>query len=307
MFPQAKSFFTDRMPLREQAVTANREISEKMFGTVPSEVSADHDYALHGKDGWLYLGNALDLECADEQEESPRQATAAWLALQRTLRDRGKQTLVVVPPDKSTIYPEHLPSVYPAKDCAPSGSARLWSELEGVRDPGFVPLRQPLLKAKRDEQQPVYRRKDSHWTSVGESYMVREILKALGGPAQMVRSDLHYVPGTYTGDLTQMDQDPTTDTSSEVQVVRPPDAPRVPGRTVIVGDSFALVHLDVLRPYFEDLKIVLWWWGDPKAYAAAIEQADTVILESVERLYVGHAPDIRKVNRLVSAQPGGAR
>lgn len=80
---------------------------------------------------------------------------------------------------------------------------------------------------------------------------------------------------------------------------RRPRARKVPGRTVFVLDSFGEKVTDLLRPYFESFEIVYWsreHKTSPGRLAAAVERADTVIFETVEREFAFRASNGEQVN-----------
>ena len=71
---------------------------------------------------------------------------------------------------------------------------------------------------------------------------------------------------------------------------RPPGARRVPGKTLFIRDSFGDGVLPFLSLYFADLRKSRW--SVPSAQLSrAIEEADTVIFESVEREFAFRASE----------------
>lgn len=329
-FSQTTRFLTDRMPLRAEAVRANTRIWTDVFDATPrygsaqapgddqalpfagaavagaaagKETSAPHAEAaqvLVGKRGWLFLKGEQDRSC---QPFLPvRQALERWQGLARQLRSEDRRVLLVVPPDKGSVYPEYLPD-FPHDECAAAGKRQLWSLLDRAEaDSLAIALKDDLLEDKRAVGDDLYARKDSHWTTLGSLRLVRAVVNRLGrvvpAPARTgrVRVKSHEIvnPGRaeYTGDLTALLGAPETDTQARREIRRDPEAPRVPGRTVLVGDSYSDAPLPQLTPYFEDL-LVLSWVNTPAAKVAdEIERADTVILETVEREFTYRAAEL---------------
>lgn len=318
-FAQTTRFLTDRMPLRAQAVRANTRIWTDVFGTTPrygpvqapggdqalpfagapaeesAQAPADAASAaqvLVGRDGWLFLQGEQDRSCQPFMAFD--EALRRWEALAAQIRADGRRVVLAVPPDKGSVYPEHLPD-FPGEACAAAGKRRLWRLLSGaeVGSPQrVVALRDDLLAQKPSAGDGLYSRKDSHWTTFGSLALVRALVERLGDaggatatPEISVRSDEIVDPGRaeYTGDLTGLLGAPETDTQARRDVRRAAGAPRIPGRTVLVGDSYSDAPLPQLTPYFEDLRVLSWVNTPPAQMADEIGRADTVILETVER------------------------
>jgi hypothetical protein len=311
VFPATTRFFTDRMPLRSQAVTANRDFYETVFDTTPTYKAAasvtSNPVAPEGpprldargrqvirgaigKDGWIFLANSLDKGCKDKWPVSKEKATADWIALLRELRAEGKNVVLVVAPDKESIYPEFLPDQFAAKDCFPQDRDEMWDVINSVKDPGFVPMRERLRAAKKLEKQRIYRQKDSHWNRIGTVYAVGDILKKIGGPVQLDRKELQPVTEYAESDLLTAIGTPGKPAEPGYKVVRPADAPKVPGKTLLMTDSFGFAAMDQITPYFENFSALNWDYqggpGEGKSdlmRAKVLRKADTIILFTAER------------------------
>jgi alginate O-acetyltransferase complex protein AlgJ len=344
-FEQTTRFLVDRMPLRAQAVRANTRIWTDVFGTTPrygsqSTLAGDaalpfagtteQDQAarpaaadtaaqvLAGRDDWLFLTGEQDRSC--EPFLPFAQALGRWRALIASIRGKGARVLLVVPPDKGSVYPEHLPQ-FAGKACALRGKRTLWRMLR--RQDGrsrVVGLRDVLLRRKRTFGDDLYARKDSHWSTLGSLALVRAVLRRVGGsptartmPVVKVRAGEVVDPGRaeYVGDLTRLLGAPETDTQARREIRREPTAPRVPGRTVLVGDSYSDAPVPQLTPYFDDLRVLSWVNTPAREVARAVARADTVLLETVEREFTYRAatlvPELQVLLRyVVSTAPGRA-
>src|SRR6185436_13342117 len=127
-----------------------------------------------------------------------------WLAA------RGIGYVVVVVPEKFTIYPEYLPA-WIARSPLPSPYDRVRAAVERDGRVTFVDLRAPLLAAKARER--LYFQTDSHWNYngavVGYAELMRAVQQALAPGALPTIAPAPrpvYVPGVdyYSGDLVQM-------------------------------------------------------------------------------------------------------
>jgi alginate O-acetyltransferase complex protein AlgJ len=318
-FQQTSQFLTDRMPLRAQAVRANTRIWTDVFDTTPrygQQTMLADDQALpfagdaeqppdpneqtpqqkaaqvlQGEDGWLYLQGELDRACGAFVPFE--RAIARWLALTETIRASGRDVVLIVAPDKASVYPEHLPEEYASDDCALAEKDRFWGLLERAERRGAaVALRDDLVRAKTRAGDDLFARKDSHWTTLGSLTLVRAALDSVGGGVRMRAGEI-VDPGraAYQGDLTVLLGTPEADTRAEREIRRAAAAPRVPGRTLLVGDSFGDAPLGPLRAYFGQLDHALLVVTPLRRIAAQVEAADTVILETVERDFTFRASD----------------
>ena len=65
----------------------------------------------------------------------------------------------------------------------------------------------------------------------------------------------------------------------------------MPGRTLLVYDSYGQVALPQLTPYFANLRLVDWSQTGAAGVADEVTRADTVIFETVEREFDYRASD----------------
>lgn len=309
-FDQATRFLTDRMPLREEAVRANSYISRHIFDTTPryggagavgqadralpftgARVAGNEDAApartqaarVHeGKDGWLYLADEFTSACSPSAPIE--RSLAIWRRLVSVVRSSGRRAVVVVAPDKGSIYPEHTSLEPRTSACAKRGKRRLWDLLESVpRRDGVVELRSDLLARKRRGRRPLYWRTDSHWNQRGATSLVEAALARVGRGVEVAPGEIaQRGRTTATGDLTNLLGEPKTETGPVMEVRRPPTAPRVPGRTAYVLDSFGDIVNPQLIPYLEQFQRVPWG-TPPKRLLDRIAGADVVVFQVVER------------------------
>lgn len=319
VFDQATRYLTDRMPLREEAVRANTRISQDIFDTTPRYGQAggrglpfagpasggpkvrniEGFRVATGRDGWLYLADEADRSCTPPFPGDA--AVRRWRELVRIVRRSGRRAAVVVPPNKYTVYPEHLALDEAKRRCAKRGGDALWRRIESVpRRENLIGLREPLLRLKRSLGEPVYLRTDSHWTARGAFEMVTATLDRLGRGVRPAPGELVDLGAQEAqGDLNRLVGDPTPERRRRLAVKRRPRARKVPGRTVFVLDSFGEKVTDLLRPYFESFETVYWsreHKTSPGRLAAAVERADTVIFETVEREFAFRASNGEQVN-----------
>jgi len=155
-----------------------------------------------GKNGWFFLTDEFSI--ADYQNTIPlKPGKLAKLQknldrLNRDLRKQGITLLVIIPPNKSTIYSQNMPEQIPVIGDQP----RLDQFLEYMKlngDTHVLDLRPALLEAS--QSQVVYYKTDSHWNDVGAYYGYVETMRTLAQNYPLLTprpiSDFKY---TYAGD-----------------------------------------------------------------------------------------------------------
>jgi alginate O-acetyltransferase complex protein AlgJ len=135
---------------------------------------------LVGSDGWLFLAKRTTMQ---DYQHSVGLRTEVLLELQTQLdrldadlRKEGRTLLVVVPPDKASIYPQYMPPEIPVFPRA----SRLDDLVVMMQSHGttrIVDLRAALIAASATHQ--VYYRTDSHWNDLGAYHAYVEIMNAL--------------------------------------------------------------------------------------------------------------------------------
>ncbi len=310
-FAQTTQFLTDRMPLRKQAVETNTHIWTSVFNTDPdysgraslgddralpfagaagpdsgegSEVgagTATSSAARTGQRGWLFNDRELKDACDATHD---RAILRRWGRVIRTIRASGREAAMFVAPAKASVYPEHLPDEYPGDHCALEAKERFWRLLseEGPRD-GTRELRSDLVRLKEYAGDALFYRKDTHWSTLGAMALVKAVLEELGGDIRLKPNEIvKRGTATYTGDLTVLSGRAETERAKDYAISREPGAPRVPGRTLLICDSFAGKWVRLLRPYFEHIEPVALAGVEAADMIEAMRRSDTVIIEAME-------------------------
>lgn len=165
-----EKFYNDHFGLRKSLVC--------LHGLCVLAGLAHSDQVVVGKEGWLYYEFAIR-----EFRTRPRISTQTLESWRRVLEERrnwlrknGIQYLVLVAPDKPTIYPEYLPvSLSGRRD-----RSRLDAFIDYMRsrsDIQVLDLRPALLSAKETER--VYCLTDSHWNGRGAFYAAQRTVEYL--------------------------------------------------------------------------------------------------------------------------------
>ncbi|MFP5221020.1 MAG: alginate O-acetyltransferase AlgX-related protein [Acidobacteriota bacterium] len=145
--------------------------------------SMPNDSVLAGDGDWLYLAqeNPQLNVITDYRAVNPltQAQLQTWVAVFTARRDwlaaHGIRYMVVVAPNKASIYPEHIP-----KRFNQASNTNKMDQLVGVlggTGVDIVDLRPVLREAKA--QGPAYYRTDSHWTPFGAFFAYHEITNRL--------------------------------------------------------------------------------------------------------------------------------
>jgi len=156
------AWFQDRFGFRDTLIRAEAYIRVVLF-----EQDAAGE-VLVGDHGWLYVGKPEALKSYRRDAPLTEAEIDGWLAhlegLRAALAERGVRFLFVVPPNKGTIYPEHLPERFRTA----TGTKRIDQLYEALRARSAVEtldLRPALVAARRSEL--IYARTDTHWNDRG--------------------------------------------------------------------------------------------------------------------------------------------
>lgn len=290
-----------------------RAFSEFRFGTLGDKIFTS---VLVGKDSWLMFTGELSLD--DFQNTQPLKDAHLELirakldTLEERLSERGIKLLVVVPPNKNTVYSEMMPDYIPVI----GDKSRLDQVIAYQQEHGNVQildLRPALLDAK--EKQAVYYSTDTHWNPYGAYIGYREILNTLRSDFPALRphpiEEYQYVSrGASSGDtgtklgqiriaeeqftLKPLYKRPTlsrweTTAKWSASILTTAQSDTTLPRLVMYRDSFAVELIPFLSDHFERAVYVLHFQVDENFIYS--EQPDVVIIEITER-YISSLSDL---------------
>ncbi|MGH3814533.1 MAG: alginate O-acetyltransferase AlgX-related protein, partial [Pseudonocardiaceae bacterium] len=116
-----------------------------------------------GRDGWLYLGADVSGACLPSR--SLDDTLGSLRLLRSVVEASGRQFVLVVAPDKTTMVPEHLPADYLGRDCATRARDEFWRRV--AAETGAIDLRPALAEIAQRKGSPVYYPADTHWSQEG--------------------------------------------------------------------------------------------------------------------------------------------
>ncbi|MCW2778958.1 MAG: hypothetical protein JWN17_2683 [Frankiales bacterium] len=306
--------------------TSRRALALALLGTVlggtvasaaTTPSAAARKRVVVGADGYLFSSQDWTVPCQDA--DTAPQASQALVDLGDALAAGGREPVVLLGPDKSSVMTADLPpaAALPDAACHAAVDAAFWKKAKS--SPYFLDLRDPLKRASAKGQ--VYYRKDTHFAHGGDTVYTRNLLNRLDpllGLTQTtqttygeVHGDLANVLGlpsyerVYGGSNVNPGVTVTELPERKVGLIVPvksftakagPGARLLPGRTVFVGDSFTAVALSQLAQLSQETVFV---WTDNTAplqpMLDEIAQGDRVVIEVVERFstrYRMFRPDV---------------
>ncbi len=151
---EIESYFNDRLAFRESLLRWHARAKTDLGASITDKV-------IVGKDGWLFLNPAKSeifgrgAACADDQFNL---WSAALKERHEWLAERGITYLVVITPEKQSVYPEYLPAKPVSESVSASDLLRRWLKESSIP---WVDLLPPLQAARA--QGPLYFRTDTHW------------------------------------------------------------------------------------------------------------------------------------------------
>lgn len=313
-------FLTDHLAVRPYAIRLRGEAYWLLGGTGNPEV-------LRGRDGWLFIRDEFQPPC----DYTGAQQREALGAASRAFAASGIQFRMLLIPAKHSVYPDKVsPEPQFPPSCQDTGRAdieRAVSELDGQ----VVDLRAAMAAARTELGGPdLYWFMDTHWSPSGAVIGVRELIRSfdpnLWSDADVVERGkqrrvmdsagligLHRVAVTpklvIRPGVEQRRSD--VDVPVEVQNARTVfritcsgDRPLLPGRTLVIYDSFFGIDTRLVAPFFEDTTWV--HVGDMIQHpelAAMLGPFDRVIIERVERGF--YATNIAAIVAALTGAPGG--
>jgi hypothetical protein len=161
---------SDRVGFRDLLIQLKNEIDYYVFG-ISKKVYI-------GSDGWLFERATTDARFAVEEISDTElgKIEQSFANLAQVLARQGVRLVVVEYPDKSEMYPEHLPINAP--HFPEHGQLeRIRSFLRGDQDIIFIAAQDLLEPHKRDED--LYYKTDIHVNVIGTVPVVAEIVKRI--------------------------------------------------------------------------------------------------------------------------------
>lgn len=333
MFTGLSPWATDHLPLREKALDIADAVSRGLFGEPPplgqnpapgpeqgpvappnpSEEDrermreAGFPRVIEGSEDWLYLG--YDMLGACLPERSLDEVIDSLDRLRDVVESSGREFVLVVAPDKSTMVPEHLPIDYVGTQCANEARTDFWRRV--INDAGATDIRPALEQAANRRGAPVYSKVDTHWTYEGGLAMTRllaeEVDPGVTAPWKATPATVVSRDGDLPPLIGQRAEFPlqTYDLAPDGVTVRsravdsgfrePLNLSQAPGTGMVapsvgvIADSFTLLATPYLAGTFTNLTAIHsdTIGVDPVAVGPMFADKDVVVFQAAERSLIG--------------------
>lgn len=299
--------YSETFPFRDAMIRTANRLKLSVFGDSPSKS------VIVGRDGWLFVNMEMALEdwlAVIPYTEADLQAAVDCMRVRRDwLARRGAAMLVVIAPNKSSVYGEFLP----ASMHKIGNVSRLDQLAKAMREAQvpFLDLRPALAAAKSVRR--AYWKTDTHWNGWGAFMGASAIVEALRErfPAMPPLDPSGYrveektIPG---GDLSEMLllEASLTERAIDMVPTSPPrakpagpkgykDPATLSGRDMIIRetgdaslpkavffrDSFSSAAWPFLAERFQ--RSVFLWEHKFQPHIIEAEKPDVVVFEAVER------------------------
>lgn len=275
----------------------------------------DHVFtqALAGKDGWLEYTEDGDLDIYQNTGGASAETLEAMRGklqkLYEALQKRDITLVLVIAPNKSTIYPDKLPAEIRKND-GPSALDVFTESLQQKGPPILVDLRAPLQNGRK--KQDVYYKTDTHWNAYGALIAYTEIMQRLAdshpqltsapldaftittsqpyphdiarfiGVTDLLESDIQLHPKESDIRWATLNDDPIV--PFQVATTSKDNAPTL----LMYMDSFGVELKDFIAPHFSKTTFILNHSQYPNAVSMQLIDAtkpNIVIVEFVERFF----------------------
>ena len=248
-----------------------------------------------GDDGWFFYTaeySMEDYQHVDRLTTKRLEMLRANLdALNKKLLKKGTILIVVIAPDKQTIYPQYMPDEIPVFE-GPSRLDQFVTYMQEKGETHVIDLRPVLKQASQTSQ--VYYKTDTHWNKLGAYYAYQEILSALSAYNSSIKArpltdyKISYQNASF--DVSRILGIDTVFKEEKVILkeisplkVEKKNAPKI----LVYHDSFFGALKPLLKPHFR-MSVVNYNKKGVKWNVSHTEQEkyDFVVIEVVERNFV---------------------
>lgn len=321
-FTSVSDWLSDRLAFRTQFVTFKHTVDAKLLHH--EQVGEVHI----GRDDWLFFDRSVN--GGFRYPDLVDQALERLEAFLDASSSRHGKVLFVVAPDKLSIYPDKL-SEHAAKIVAEQAeSRRRFEQFFQDRDGhGTIDLWSRHRRAIAESGRDTYWSQDTHHNPRGQVLMARAMVEYFAPDAWWPEAvQPAPEPGRRLGDLARLANiaypemvfenflPPTADRRIDKDTpelfgiratryrVTTRERPLVPGRTLLLHDSFCVEMRWLIPWFFEDITMVNINYASVRSgeFLAACDTYDNIIVEVVERNAPGFlakllSPDADEVNR----------
>lgn len=189
------AYFSKNFGLRNELVDLNNRLKYNIFG------ESGEKSVIAGKDGWLFYQSALHDFNGEEMlsGEQIDEIADALKNAQDYAEGKGVIFVFAVAPNKMEIYGENMP-YYLAEYTGEGNYERLMEALD-ERGVNHADLKAVLKNAKKDSEELLYHKLDSHWNNLGAYLAYAEIMDIAGFDHTDYSETAYSVRKIFDGDL----------------------------------------------------------------------------------------------------------
>ncbi|MEG1984196.1 MAG: hypothetical protein RR009_02845 [Oscillospiraceae bacterium] len=298
------SFYNDHLPFKNQFTAFHSEIFLSLFNTT------SNPRVVVGKDGWLFYNNYDAENPIDDLLGISKFSDDDLTVIKNNISDaerhfaaQGKEFVLIMPPNKETVYAEYLPN-YLFERKAEQTRADILSEYLENSGVSMVYPKARLLATKQSAQ--LYYKYDTHWNRLGGYVGFAALCDELGvDVSSFDKESVVNADEDFPKDLAMMagiQKDCNDDTESYIRNIRPAvtvstikeDGHRetvytsdaADKRSVLfIHDSYYRGMIDYLPMVFSEVVEVSRDYEDLYSSRDLLEKydCDIVVMEVVER------------------------
>ncbi len=188
-------YFEDHFAFRPELITINSILQSTLLRT------SSTNQIIVGSDDWLYfVGTQNDYQLRDQMSDRELYNVAYNLKLIQSYYELcGMDFIFTVPPNKASLYPEHMPYyLWPGE-----GETNLERLAPLLEEMGVNYVN--LLEAFQNEEDCLYFKQDSHWNTQGAVLAYNQLMEATSKSQWETYEDVPYlVEKNHSGDLAEM-------------------------------------------------------------------------------------------------------
>lgn len=183
------NYFNDRFAFRAPLIHVKNWIDYNVFKTSPTKK------VVLGKSGWLFYNEELFRENNPCDKGKILKIAEQLQALEKIIEGSGRQFLLIIAPNKASIYPEY---VLGSSSCE---NIEMFSEaLKQHPVKNFLKLKEAFSESKKKHK--LYFKTDTHWNIYGSLVASKALSHHFS--SSFLNSSVEIRECNYRGDLSQM-------------------------------------------------------------------------------------------------------
>lgn len=170
LFNELSTYVAEHFAFRGQLVELDGRIKYKLFH------SPSNEQVVLGKNGWMYFDATLNDYGGVTLGEKIDNIADNLSMVCDYIEEMGKKPLILIAPNKSSVYPENMPARF-GEPATETNLSLLQQALE-QRNVPYVDARQVLRDYKGNDE--VYLHYDTHWNDTGARLVMNKVYEAWG-------------------------------------------------------------------------------------------------------------------------------